>query len=91
MWRHSERTFVRGLFLSQHYVSEILPRVGMCRVPWCEGTTFGVSSAIGGVWGCSQHREITACTAMNILKYARVLMGAPVSVALSPEGEPLGH
>ena len=52
---------------------------------------FGVCSAIGGVWACFQHREITSCTAMNILKYACVLMGAPVSVGLSPEGEPPGH
>lgn len=27
-------------FLSQHHASEILPCVGMCHVPWCEGTAF---------------------------------------------------
>ena len=52
---------------------------------------FGVHSAIGGVWACFQHREITTCTTVNILKYASVLMGTPVSVGLSPEGEPPGH
>lgn len=92
MYVTSFRTyFCAWSFLRQHYVSEILPRVGMCHVPWCEGTTFGVCSAVGGVWACFQHREIATCTTMNILKYACVLMGAPVSVGLSPEGEPLGH
>ena len=52
---------------------------------------FGVHSAIGGVWACFQHREITTCTTVNNLKYASVLTGTPVSVGLSPEGEPPGH